>query len=330
MSKPLKQIKRQAAIDSGSNDIWMTSLYDRYLARPENEEFDTMCQASFASDFRNLSKTEGQNALSKKNPNVYELRNELGYIQRRTKESPAIVRFAKFSETNDPEKFYLLLLRMYMPHRHPADLKPQAFETYKDFYKTAGVKFKNSNEIKLVHAVVAQNRSKFEKLTDLVENAWEEMLARGPMEDAWAQIAPCAEQERILDDMAHVQDEVDPCEEDDIPELTNNGDNNLALNNLCSVELIGDSIRPMFKTMNEKQRQIFNFVHKWSTEIAQNKKPKPCIYIYIYIGYHTTPCLKCTSPFISSSQIIDEMLKWLKNSKNQASLILLLNTISSK
>ena len=78
----------------------MTSLEDRYRARPLTPEFNDMCQAKFASDYRILSKTEADQLSNK--DDVYKLQNNKGYIKKRTEGKNAVIRFDKFSQTEKP------------------------------------------------------------------------------------------------------------------------------------------------------------------------------------------------------------------------------------
>ncbi len=58
MSLPLNTINKKAENGETDNDeIWMKSITDRYRARP-NTKFKEMCLASFASEYRVLSKSE--------------------------------------------------------------------------------------------------------------------------------------------------------------------------------------------------------------------------------------------------------------------------------
>ena len=60
MSKSFAQIQEEAREDQESANIWLTSKYERYLARPRAKIFTTMCQASFFSEFRVLAKNDRQ------------------------------------------------------------------------------------------------------------------------------------------------------------------------------------------------------------------------------------------------------------------------------
>ena len=81
LSLPLAQIQ---AKDDDDDDIWMTNLTEKYQARPNGRDFDDMCFAQFASEFRIVyGQTNSQNA--------YKLKDNLGIIQRRRKQSHAVI-----------------------------------------------------------------------------------------------------------------------------------------------------------------------------------------------------------------------------------------------
>lgn len=61
------------------------------------------------------------------------------FFQKQTVGKAAVIRYARFSEEKQPEKFCCRLLKLYMPHRFNAQLKPLKFPTYEQFYKCASV-----------------------------------------------------------------------------------------------------------------------------------------------------------------------------------------------
>ena len=107
MSKPLAKIVNND--DSDNSSIWLTSIYDRYYARPTTEEFDDMCLARFVADYRILSATE---AKKSKSVNKFDLGNGLGSIMKRTRSQSAIIRYCRHSPETNSEKHYLTLLKL--------------------------------------------------------------------------------------------------------------------------------------------------------------------------------------------------------------------------
>ena len=312
LSKPLSQLRKSAETDGDSEDVWMTSRNDRYKARPK--EMETISQAEFASQYRVLPRKISQK--QKQNPNVFALQNNLGYVQKRTRGKNAVIRFAKFSKTKDSEKFHESLLKLYLPHRHDAQLKPSRYASFEDFYENGSVKLTPRSRARKVKDIVDGNKELFNKSLEGLHEAWEQVQNAAPLEDAWAQISPESELERI-----EAMDEVDPDENSDalppeeIPDLQDNSAKQPA-RSLISVELSGESVRPMLQTMNEKQKDIFYFVRDWCIRYAKGDQPEP-FYLHVTGGAGTgkSHLIKC---------IYNEATKLLKNHDDpeQATVVL--------
>lgn len=57
MSLPLNVLKQKVASGNLSTEnMWMTSCVDRYKNKPNDSVFNDMCMATFASEYRVLSK----------------------------------------------------------------------------------------------------------------------------------------------------------------------------------------------------------------------------------------------------------------------------------
>ena len=99
-----------------------------------------------------------------------------------------------------------------------------------------------------------------------MEHAWEQLRKHGQLKDAWAQIAPGTEAQR-LEDLTNREneDKMEEFDDIDIPDLANT-DATDQLRSLVSVELISDSVRAILKNLNLEQQQIFYFVQNSSTE----------------------------------------------------------------
>jgi len=62
MSLPLAVIQKKSPDDS--SDIWMTSLLDKYKGRPNTDEFEYICLATFCSEYRVLASSQVSNTSS--------------------------------------------------------------------------------------------------------------------------------------------------------------------------------------------------------------------------------------------------------------------------
>ena len=114
-------LKQKASSDDlTTEDMWRTSSVDRYKNRPRDGTFKDMCMATFASEYRVLSKSE-------MSVNRVELQNNCGFILKRTRSEPAVVRYVRFSETKNPELFHQSILQLFLPFRTDIHLKPLGF-----------------------------------------------------------------------------------------------------------------------------------------------------------------------------------------------------------
>lgn len=190
ISKPLSQLESCGEFDS----IWMTSLNDRYKSRPLDEEFNNMCIASFASDYNILyGKNATDSTKNRINPAIV-LQNGMGVIQKRSRSDPCVIRYARFSKTQFPEKHWKSILELFLPHRLNADILPLPFESYEAFYNHG--EFIINSQLHTVKDIVTANKQRFEKNADTLEEVEKEIHSHGVYQDAWAQLCPQTEQDR--------------------------------------------------------------------------------------------------------------------------------------
>lgn len=126
MSLPMSRLK---GIAPDAEEVWMSGLPQKYAQRPETPEFEGMCLAEFASEYRTLygQQTKGKHAIP--------LLNDKGHVQKRTVGKPAIIGFPRFSEKKKTEKYYGRLLKLYFAHRSNDDLKNEQYPTYEQLLR---------------------------------------------------------------------------------------------------------------------------------------------------------------------------------------------------
>ena len=117
MPKPFHMLKD---MDDDSEDIFMWSIHDRYVARPD--ELEDMCLANFAAKY-----STGSDDASGKN--VITLKNNIGKMRLRQKE--VVIRTHRYSE-NDFRYFYSRLL-LFLPWRNEDELMG-GYSTYEEHY----------------------------------------------------------------------------------------------------------------------------------------------------------------------------------------------------
>jgi len=61
ITKPIEVLRQS---EDNSDDIWMTNtcIVDRYVARPTTSDFETICSAQFASNYRLHNRTSAKGA----------------------------------------------------------------------------------------------------------------------------------------------------------------------------------------------------------------------------------------------------------------------------
>ncbi len=90
-------MKYLQTMDDDVENVWMTGLPDKYKARPNRPEFENMCMAEFASEYRIVygRQTKGKNVLR--------LQNNMGQIQKGQGESLLLLDLLVF-HSRKPQK----------------------------------------------------------------------------------------------------------------------------------------------------------------------------------------------------------------------------------
>ncbi|XP_078328197.1 uncharacterized protein LOC144623625 [Crassostrea virginica] len=210
LSKPLAQIKQRKSCKTGEQkeksdddaddaddddeeNLWMTNIVERYESRPKLNLFHKMCLAEFCSNYRVLANSQIPKV---EKDGVYELRNGKGFVQKRTRGQPAVIRYPRFNKESAPEKYYQCLLQLFLPYWNVKHLKPPGFDLYQTFYETGHVKIKPSENLQAVKSIVESNHLFFSKNEAAMENAQEALELLGEPEDAWARLCPESELNR--------------------------------------------------------------------------------------------------------------------------------------
>ena len=107
------------------DDVFATSLIDRYMARPTSLE--KMCLALFAVTYDVVSGISQQadesmydDLVSREKPGIIKLHNGLGYMRKRKRQS--ILRVKHFRVATEPERYYHSKLILYFPWAREEDL----------------------------------------------------------------------------------------------------------------------------------------------------------------------------------------------------------------
>ncbi|XP_047183305.1 uncharacterized protein LOC124849374 [Scophthalmus maximus] len=252
--------------------MWMTSLVDRYKSRPEDGTFNDMCIATFASEYRVLSKSENCK-------NAIQLGNHCGSVTKRTRTQPAVVCYARFSEDKYREAFCQSILQLFLPYRVDEQLRPPSFEKFQQFYENGHVRLSDGS-MHSVKDVVDVNRGSFEIEADELDKIQDIIDSEGLFEDAWCELCPEKELERLeckeeLKDREPLEEyEVNPTGEGNVPDLAAVGEpvaqvaNLEKKNNMCRSDGLA-----LIRSLNEIQLSVFYQVRQWCLEKVAGKKP---------------------------------------------------------
>ncbi|XP_062569582.1 uncharacterized protein LOC134231612 [Saccostrea cucullata] len=287
LSKPLSQMKRTCKNENDMEDdddsIWMTNIVERYENRPDLHPFPEMCLAEFCSEYRVLAKSQIPKGVK---DGVYELKNGNGYIQRRTRAKPAIVRYPRFNPENASEKYYQSILQLFLPYWTQDQLKPPGFKFYQTFYEEGFVRIGTEKKLQSVRIVVENNHCNFSKNEAALENAQETLEVYGEPEDAWANL--CPETERNRDECLYEKRKTEQSENKE-QEITHEIEHD------CSSDLIyhirensnsREEILPLLRSLNDKQKQVFYIVREWCLRKVDERKVAP-LHIFVTGGAGT-------------------------------------------
>ncbi|XP_071104737.1 uncharacterized protein [Haliotis cracherodii] len=275
MSLPLETLKnKQQSGELDEDEMWMTSIVDRYKSRPKGDEFNSMCLATFCSEYRVVSKSEVTRVSDEKRHSpLVTLQNGLGHVKKRTRTDSAIIRYARFSRTKDPEKYYHSMLQLFLPYTFDTQLKPAAFNSYEEFYQTGAVQIANC-PVETVKDIVDRNKAMFEQDAEVIDNAKELFEQSGQLEDAWAQICPETESERLECEDAHT------CMSDEETESVRNmpdllqTDKTLSKTELLQSTVSRQEAETILRSMNEEQADVFYKIRQWCLDKKNGKNPE--------------------------------------------------------
>ena len=303
ISLPLKTLQANAG---KTDQVWMPTQIEKYIARPGTQKYNDMCMATFYSRHYQLASSSATNdsdaetdeeseseiadedmqhdvqnqSKSRQRIPPIKLQNNLGKMKERERK-PAVIRYPRVSVKKDSERYHMNMLRLYLPHRNE-NIKPDDFATYQSYHLT-GFTIVQGKRV-AVKEVVAKNMKDFEPSTDDFDNAYEALQEAADIQEGWATIAAENEQqrrddddERLLRNIANESD--DEFDEVVIPELQPSRNRTAALPT-CRIEsrnpvLTDEQAHCMMRQLNSKQRQLFNHVSKWCNEKSRDSTVEP-------------------------------------------------------
>ncbi len=339
ISLPLRQLQENAG---NSEEVWMTSQIEKYIGRPRTARYKNMSMAKFYSTHyqvssksdthpENQSDNESDNEQSENEQNdsssqktqkknsrktmPIKLKNCSSKMKERTRGKPAVIRYPRVSINRDKERYYMNMLRLYLPHT-TKELKPPSYSTYESYYLHGNVTI--SGETESVQEIVRRNMKEFEPDDERVDEAWDALQQIPDFQDAWNSLNPQGEQQRLDDRLERnlCHDSDDDLAEIEIPEFQQQQERqDLARCAIetCRPEITEEQAQSMMRQLNEKQRQLFNHVAKWCNEKARDHTVSP-FHIFLTGGAGTgkSHLIRCIThyakrTFASLTEDVDEV-----------------------
>nr|XP_034317094.1 uncharacterized protein LOC117686352 [Crassostrea gigas] len=288
LTKPLSQIKRiqksrktDEIEEDDDEDIWMTNIVDRYESRPNEPLFQNMCLAEFCSEFRVLAKSQ---VPKTKNENVFELQNSKGFIQKRTRAKPAIVRYPRFDAKKMPEKYYQCQLQLFLPYWRINQLKPPGYDQYEAFYENGHVRILGKQKLQSVKSIVDTNRARYAQNEDVITEAQEHFEQIGEPEDAWANL--CPETEVMRHECSRNRNvDLDLNATEELPDMQPQHNSDV-LYKVKQNTQSREQITHVLQNLNETQMKVFYLVRDWCLKKTFGEKVES-LHIFITGGAGT-------------------------------------------
>ena len=272
-------------------ELWMTSMLDRYLARPLKPEFENICFATFASEYRVCTHSKADKQEMKAEDQTknqrFQLQHDLGSVMKRTQ--VAIIRYPRFNKEKDSERYFENIIRLYYPHRkRNLKTEDETFETI----------FTDNQEI------ILQNMRHFEKLSSELDEAWQKMQEDGPQEEAWAELAPQQEEERIQHNMEKtLEEDYEQIDLDDIPDLdipthlrstSHSQPKPVPYVQQLSNRVTEAQHKESLRSLNVHQQKLFYFIRDWALKKSNKVDVEP-FHIFLTGGAGTgkSHLIKC-------------------------------------
>ncbi len=157
----------------------MDEKHHRQIQSPSNtKEFKEMCLASFASEYRVLSKSE------KSCSNRVQLENDMGFVRKELVQNVQLYGMLVFH----PLKILKIIIKVFWNYFASFFAKPTEttkFHFISGFYETGFVALCN-DELESVKIIVDTNRAMFEKEAETIQRAQDDLEQHGQ----WKMLGP--------------------------------------------------------------------------------------------------------------------------------------------
>ena len=286
--KRVTRLRFLGNLDDDDEDVYCTTIHDRYAARPTNLE--EMCLAKFATTFApSAGRPSGDDVASadsdpsvpqhdaigssRRQPRIT-LQNNMGTMVQCRR--AMVLRTHKVNQEKDPVGYKYSRLVLFLPWRSETTLLQQAEELYATHYTT-----------------IEENASAFNSHEDQVDLASELLANRGHGDNLWDAVAPTTqhiEGEAAIEGATTLR----PFEEDsnDITPVSSDTTphSQSALGRLFTTEarkqgLTNQQYRSMFRHLNDEQKDFVMFNRQWCKDTVKRiKQQEPIEPYHVYLS----------------------------------------------
>jgi hypothetical protein len=271
----LKGTKKMKQLPKNSTKIFEENILDRYAARPK--DLESMCLSEFAQFYRleNVKSNEDDNPDADDDEEFHEyhedavdpehkkitLENKLGTMVKR--KYPCVLRTPKFSCIKEPEKYYHALLMLYLPWRNEENDLLKGLKSFFDSFRENQPAF-------------VENMQRFEMDSKAIDKAFEEIKEQGFAEEIWDKVLTDTQQANMKDQLEGREPSKDHMDPDElqynmVPEMEADGLGGYTIE-VNHEKLNDESYRQLVRSLNDKQRTLFDEILKWCRHYTQSKK----------------------------------------------------------
>ena len=266
----LKSSQLLENLKADDENIFETSLLDRYMARPDS--LTDLCLAEFAAWFipcQSNKKSSSEQSMLDSRKGIITLKEGLGKM--RKKRIPSVIRFFLGKNDKDQDSKFRRKLMLYLPWRSENTDLLKHHLSHQAHYESVAVD-------------IFENEAKFTKNADQVEMAVELLGKQGPPEHVWDGLAPSTESTEA----AHVAEGPVELRHIDTEDKPSGGIATHIYEKFTTeankAKLTPTQYRDYFYGLNEQQKLAVQYHREWcqrSTHALKVKQPVEPYYIFL-------------------------------------------------
>ncbi|WAR11360.1 hypothetical protein MAR_025540 [Mya arenaria] len=250
MLKPSSALK---TLDDDDNDIYLPGIHEKYAARPSSLEH--LCFAEISAYYVTASYAKKENTEELTECDAY----QTGGVIKLRRLNPQVIKYQYIFKENDFGKYHHRLLLLYKPWKSEDDLIQ---ESYTEIFRSI------QSEI---FSIIKMFEPFHEEVDKVIDNFDPEEL----LPEAWEHIATQTEQKKVETTFSAIVPEhnfLDPknitAERLKVPKPSTH-----PFSLTSTVQHNDTYYYQIVTSLNEQQRQLFDFTYQWGVEIKLSQNP---------------------------------------------------------